>query len=163
MIESGQSWSRLDYFMGRRASAGLAKFQMLPSSSPSPASLVAGVRSSSYRLRVTSGDQRHLSRSSPRKPIAGHLHLPMAGFLSKRPYEPPSWASGLHPIPAHTYSLGHVRASLPSIPPSLAVLVVERLNLLVVLVLLCYVCSSPLLFIDGTYPTCPEAPKCGSR
>lgn len=149
--------------MGRRASAGLTKFQMLPSSSPLPASLVAGVRSSSHRRRVTSGDQHHLSRSSLRKPIADHLHLPMAGFLSKRPYEPPSWASGLHPIPAHTYSLGHVRTSLPSIPPSFAVLVIERLNLFVVLVLLCYVCSSPLLFIDGTCPTCPEAPKCGSR
>ncbi|KAL5995442.1 hypothetical protein ACLOJK_025504 [Asimina triloba] len=37
-----------------------------------------------------------------------------AGFLSRRPYDPPSWASKLNPIPSHVYSLGHV---IPNSPP----------------------------------------------
>ncbi|KAH0691602.1 hypothetical protein KY289_018960 [Solanum tuberosum] len=28
-------------------------------------------------------------------------------FLTKKPYEPPSWASHHYPIPSHTFSLGH--------------------------------------------------------
>ncbi|XP_052181487.1 putative D-cysteine desulfhydrase 1, mitochondrial isoform X5 [Diospyros lotus] len=32
------------------------------------------------------------------------------GFLAKKPYEPPSWASHLNPIPSHVFSLGHVHA-----------------------------------------------------
>ncbi|KAJ4764948.1 D-cysteine desulfhydrase [Rhynchospora pubera] len=43
------------------------------------------------------------------------------GFLSKKPYEPPSWASHLTPIPPHTFSLGHLPSpihkwNLPSLP-----------------------------------------------
>lgn len=29
-------------------------------------------------------------------------------FLTKKPYNPPSWASHLNPIPSHIFSLGHV-------------------------------------------------------
>ncbi|KAJ0981215.1 hypothetical protein J5N97_009470 [Dioscorea zingiberensis] len=43
------------------------------------------------------------------------------GFLAKRQYEPPSWASHLSPIPSHTYSLGHLptpvhKWNLPNLP-----------------------------------------------
>ncbi|KAJ3700303.1 hypothetical protein LUZ61_004008 [Rhynchospora tenuis] len=43
------------------------------------------------------------------------------GFLSKKPYEPPSWASHLSPIPPHTFSLGHLptpihKWNLPNLP-----------------------------------------------
>lgn len=42
-------------------------------------------------------------------------------FLSKKPYQPPSWASNLSPIPTHTYSLGHLptpihKWNLPNLP-----------------------------------------------
>lgn len=42
-------------------------------------------------------------------------------FLAKKPYDPPSWASHLSPIPSHVYSLGHFptpihRWSLPNLP-----------------------------------------------
>lgn len=33
-------------------------------------------------------------------------------FLTKKLYEPPSWASHLNPIPSHIFSLGHVIKSL---------------------------------------------------
>ena len=29
-------------------------------------------------------------------------------FLTNKPYDPPSWASHLRPIPSHFFSLGHV-------------------------------------------------------
>ncbi|XP_074582842.1 D-cysteine desulfhydrase 1, mitochondrial [Curcuma longa] len=32
----------------------------------------------------------------------------MGGFLSRRCYDPPSWASHLQPLPSHTFSLGHL-------------------------------------------------------
>ncbi|KAG6495160.1 hypothetical protein ZIOFF_042951 [Zingiber officinale] len=32
----------------------------------------------------------------------------MGGFLSRRRYDPPSWASHLRPLPSHTFSLGHL-------------------------------------------------------
>ncbi|XP_052181486.1 putative D-cysteine desulfhydrase 1, mitochondrial isoform X4 [Diospyros lotus] len=43
------------------------------------------------------------------------------GFLAKKPYEPPSWASHLNPIPSHVFSLGHFptpihRWNLPNLP-----------------------------------------------
>ncbi|KAH7679873.1 1-aminocyclopropane-1-carboxylate deaminase/D-cysteine desulfhydrase protein [Dioscorea alata] len=43
------------------------------------------------------------------------------GFLAERPYEPPSWASHLSPIPSHTRSLAHLptpihKWNLPDLP-----------------------------------------------
>ncbi|KAM5570294.1 hypothetical protein ABKV19_011119 [Rosa sericea] len=43
------------------------------------------------------------------------------GFLSKKPYSPPSWASHISPIPSHTFSLGHLptpihKWNLPNLP-----------------------------------------------
>ncbi|XP_027124460.1 D-cysteine desulfhydrase 1, mitochondrial [Coffea arabica] len=43
------------------------------------------------------------------------------GFLTKKPYDPPSWASHLSPIPSHVYSLGHFptpihKWNLPNLP-----------------------------------------------
>uniref|UniRef100_A0A5B7BUI6 D-cysteine desulfhydrase n=1 Tax=Davidia involucrata TaxID=16924 RepID=A0A5B7BUI6_DAVIN len=42
-------------------------------------------------------------------------------FLSKKPYDPPSWASHLSPIPSHVFSLGHLPSpihkwNLPNLP-----------------------------------------------
>ncbi|CAH9066070.1 unnamed protein product [Cuscuta epithymum] len=42
-------------------------------------------------------------------------------FLAKRPYQPPSWASQLSPIPSHVFSLGHLptpihKWNLPNLP-----------------------------------------------
>ncbi|KAG5617673.1 hypothetical protein H5410_017497 [Solanum commersonii] len=42
-------------------------------------------------------------------------------FLTKKPYEPPSWASHHYPIPSHTFSLGHFptpihKWNLPNLP-----------------------------------------------
>lgn len=42
-------------------------------------------------------------------------------FLTKKPYEPPSWASHLNPIPTHIFSLGHFptpihKWNLPNLP-----------------------------------------------
>ncbi|XP_057461849.1 putative D-cysteine desulfhydrase 1, mitochondrial [Actinidia eriantha] len=43
------------------------------------------------------------------------------GFLAKKPYKPPSWASHLYPIPSHVFSLAHFptpihKWSLPHLP-----------------------------------------------
>ncbi|KAL6962829.1 D-cysteine desulfhydrase [Sarracenia purpurea var. burkii] len=43
------------------------------------------------------------------------------GFLTQKPYEPPSWASHLKPIPSHVFSLGHFptpvhKWNLPNLP-----------------------------------------------
>ncbi|XP_052181492.1 putative D-cysteine desulfhydrase 1, mitochondrial [Diospyros lotus] len=43
------------------------------------------------------------------------------GFLAKKPYEPPFWASHLNPIPSHVFSFGHFptpihRWNLPNLP-----------------------------------------------
>lgn len=46
-----------------------------------------------------------------------HNSSSLYGFLSKKPYDPPSWASHLNPIPSHIFSLGHVCISL-SLPPA---------------------------------------------
>ncbi|WOL20165.1 D-cysteine desulfhydrase 1, mitochondrial [Canna indica] len=45
----------------------------------------------------------------------------VSGFLSKKPYDPPSWASHLRPVPSNTFSLGHLptpihRWNLPNLP-----------------------------------------------
>ncbi|XP_010549032.1 PREDICTED: bifunctional D-cysteine desulfhydrase/1-aminocyclopropane-1-carboxylate deaminase, mitochondrial [Tarenaya hassleriana] len=45
----------------------------------------------------------------------------MAEFLTLKPYSPPPWASHLHPIPSHSFSLAHVptpihRWNLPNLP-----------------------------------------------
>ncbi|XP_020585149.1 putative D-cysteine desulfhydrase 1, mitochondrial [Phalaenopsis equestris] len=45
----------------------------------------------------------------------------VGGFLAKKPYSPPSWASHLNPIPSHIYSLGHFptpihKLSVPNLP-----------------------------------------------
>ncbi|QCD85475.1 bifunctional D-cysteine desulfhydrase/1-aminocyclopropane-1-carboxylate deaminase, mitochondrial [Vigna unguiculata] len=42
-------------------------------------------------------------------------------FLTKKPYTPPSWASHLHPLPSHVFSLAHLptpihRWNLPNLP-----------------------------------------------
>ncbi|KAK9278090.1 hypothetical protein L1049_027648 [Liquidambar formosana] len=42
-------------------------------------------------------------------------------FLTKKPYDPPSWASHLNPIPSHVFSLGHLptpihKWNLPNLP-----------------------------------------------
>ncbi|RDX70998.1 putative D-cysteine desulfhydrase 1, mitochondrial, partial [Mucuna pruriens] len=42
-------------------------------------------------------------------------------FLTKKPYNPPSWASHLHPLPSHVFSLAHVptpihRWNIPNLP-----------------------------------------------
>jgi hypothetical protein len=38
----------------------------------------------------------------------------IGGFLSKKPYAPPSWASHLSPMPSHTFALGHVSFPIPT-------------------------------------------------
>ncbi|CAI9113290.1 OLC1v1013863C1 [Oldenlandia corymbosa var. corymbosa] len=43
------------------------------------------------------------------------------GFLTKKPYVPPSWATHLSPLPSHVYSLGHFptpihKWNLPNLP-----------------------------------------------
>ncbi|KAK3155414.1 hypothetical protein QOZ80_2BG0203030 [Eleusine coracana subsp. coracana] len=45
----------------------------------------------------------------------------IGGFLSKKPYAPPSWATQLSPMPSHTFSLGHFptpihKWNLPNLP-----------------------------------------------
>uniref|UniRef100_A0A1D1Y470 D-cysteine desulfhydrase n=1 Tax=Anthurium amnicola TaxID=1678845 RepID=A0A1D1Y470_9ARAE len=45
----------------------------------------------------------------------------LGGFLARKPYDPPVWASHLHPIPSHTYNLGHLptpihKWNLPNLP-----------------------------------------------
>ncbi|XP_062221840.1 putative D-cysteine desulfhydrase 1, mitochondrial isoform X2 [Phragmites australis] len=45
----------------------------------------------------------------------------IGGFLSKKPYVPPSWATHLSPVPSHTFSLGHFptpihKWNLPNLP-----------------------------------------------
>ncbi|KAJ8441859.1 hypothetical protein Cgig2_004470 [Carnegiea gigantea] len=45
------------------------------------------------------------------------------GFLTQGPYDPPSWASHLSPIPFRTFSLGHLptpihKWNLPNLPPN---------------------------------------------
>ncbi|KAG5536003.1 hypothetical protein RHGRI_023706 [Rhododendron griersonianum] len=50
-----------------------------------------------------------------------HNSSSLYGFLSKKPYDPPSWASHLNPIPSHIFSLGHVptpihKWNLPNLP-----------------------------------------------
>ncbi|URE30393.1 MYB family transcription factor [Musa troglodytarum] len=45
----------------------------------------------------------------------------IGGFLSKKRYDPPLWASHLRPVPSHTFSLGHLptpihRWNLPNLP-----------------------------------------------
>ncbi|KAJ8436149.1 hypothetical protein Cgig2_029761 [Carnegiea gigantea] len=45
------------------------------------------------------------------------------GFLTQRPYYPPSWASHLSPIPSPTFPLGHLptpihKWNLPNLPPN---------------------------------------------
>ncbi|KAI0507714.1 hypothetical protein KFK09_013842 [Dendrobium nobile] len=45
----------------------------------------------------------------------------VGGFLAKKPYNPPSWASHLNPIPTHIYSLGHLptpihKWNVPNLP-----------------------------------------------
>ncbi|GMH14108.1 hypothetical protein Nepgr_015949 [Nepenthes gracilis] len=45
------------------------------------------------------------------------------GFLTKRVYDPPPWASHLSPIPSHIFSLGHLptpihKWRLPNLPPN---------------------------------------------
>jgi hypothetical protein len=51
--------------------------------------------------------------------MAGFTATPTAaahivGFLSKKPYAPPSWASHLSPMPSHTFSFGHVSFPIPT-------------------------------------------------
>ncbi|XP_026407976.1 bifunctional D-cysteine desulfhydrase/1-aminocyclopropane-1-carboxylate deaminase, mitochondrial-like [Papaver somniferum] len=48
------------------------------------------------------------------------------GFLSKKPYDPPSWALHLNPLPSHVYSLAHTptpihRWNLPNLPKDVEV------------------------------------------
>ncbi|KAL5545189.1 hypothetical protein UlMin_008973 [Ulmus minor] len=43
------------------------------------------------------------------------------GFLTKKPYSPPPWASHLNPLPSHVFSLGHLptpihKWNLPNLP-----------------------------------------------
>ncbi|KAE9467035.1 hypothetical protein C3L33_01060, partial [Rhododendron williamsianum] len=50
-----------------------------------------------------------------------HNSSSLYGFLSKKPYDPPSWASHLNPIPSQIFSLGHVptpihKWNLPNLP-----------------------------------------------
>ncbi|KAL3342566.1 hypothetical protein AABB24_026547 [Solanum stoloniferum] len=50
-----------------------------------------------------------------------HTHQSPFQFLTKKPYEPPPWASHLSPIPSHTFSLGHFptpihKWNLPNLP-----------------------------------------------
>ncbi|MQL76970.1 hypothetical protein Taro_009382 [Colocasia esculenta] len=45
----------------------------------------------------------------------------IGGFLGRRQYEPPAWASHLSPIPSHVYNLGHLptpihKWNLPNLP-----------------------------------------------
>lgn len=57
-----------------------------------------------------------ISASNPKKKIKQqnlitemHAHNSFNfEFLTKKTYDPPSWATHLNPIPSHTYSLGHV-------------------------------------------------------
>ncbi|XP_071711379.1 D-cysteine desulfhydrase 1, mitochondrial-like [Rutidosis leptorrhynchoides] len=48
-------------------------------------------------------------------------HESISEFLTRKPYNPPSWASKLDPIPSHTFSLGHFptpihKWNLPNLP-----------------------------------------------
>lgn len=57
---------------------------------------------------------------SNRKDMASSLGF---DFLTKKPYSPPSWASHLHPLPSHVFSLAHLptpihRWNLPNLPPN---------------------------------------------
>eukprot|EP00268_Persea_americana_P029132 TRINITY_DN28190_c0_g1_i3.p1 TRINITY_DN28190_c0_g1~~TRINITY_DN28190_c0_g1_i3.p1 ORF type:complete len:437 (+),score=78.45 TRINITY_DN28190_c0_g1_i3:161-1312(+) len=51
----------------------------------------------------------------------GDRSISTVGFLTRRSYDPPSWASHLNPIPSHTISLGHLptpihKWNLPGLP-----------------------------------------------
>ncbi|RWR75146.1 bifunctional D-cysteine desulfhydrase/1-aminocyclopropane-1-carboxylate deaminase, mitochondrial isoform X1 [Cinnamomum micranthum f. kanehirae] len=61
------------------------------------------------------------SISSPKLMDTGDRSISTVGFLTRRSYDPPSWASHLHPIPSHTISLGHLptpihKWNLPGLP-----------------------------------------------
>ncbi|XXG51333.1 hypothetical protein AAC387_Pa02g5131 [Persea americana] len=61
------------------------------------------------------------SISSPKLMDTGDRSISTVGFLTRRSYDPPSWASHLNPIPSHTISLGHLptpihKWNLPGLP-----------------------------------------------
>ncbi|KAG9457627.1 hypothetical protein H6P81_002135 [Aristolochia fimbriata] len=54
-------------------------------------------------------------------PMEANTLLRKGEFLSKKPYEPPTWATSLNPIPSHKYSLAHLptpihKWNLPNLP-----------------------------------------------
>jgi hypothetical protein len=84
------------------------------------------------------------------------------GYLSKKSYEPPSWASHLSPIPSHTFSLGHV-----SVTSDLRIILPapqkKKNSFCKVLYCLLLITSSLLQFTSGICQTSPKALKCGLR
>ncbi|XP_039127392.1 putative D-cysteine desulfhydrase 1, mitochondrial [Dioscorea cayenensis subsp. rotundata] len=61
------------------------------------------------------------SRQREKKTSISSLMASHRGFLADRPYEPPSWASHLSPIPSHIRSLAHLptpihKWNLPDLP-----------------------------------------------
>lgn len=78
-------------------------------------SICAATTNSSSSLLPTSRQKIRIKISNSSKKKFSSVLMESAkptdqigGFLSKKPYQPPSWASHLNPIPSHTYSLGHV-------------------------------------------------------
>ncbi|XP_073100646.1 D-cysteine desulfhydrase 1, mitochondrial [Elaeis guineensis] len=92
-------------------------------SSPLLRPAICAAASPNRTLQVPTLQSRRKSTIS--SPMAGHDLKPTAptigGFLAKKPYEPPSWASHLNPIPSHTFSLAHLptpihKWNLPNLP-----------------------------------------------
>ncbi|XP_059645259.1 bifunctional D-cysteine desulfhydrase/1-aminocyclopropane-1-carboxylate deaminase, mitochondrial [Cornus florida] len=67
----------------------------------------------SYRSNLSHKATMDIPKSQPQPSVSG--------FFSNKPYQPPSWASGLNPIPSHAFSLGHFptpihKWNLPNLP-----------------------------------------------
>lgn len=65
------------------------------------------------RRRRLQGSHRTRAAASMSSSVAGGLDQEasrhdIGGFLARRSYEPPAWASQLSPVPSLTYNLGHV-------------------------------------------------------
>lgn len=84
------------------------------------ASIFASVTTPSSTSIIGGGGKRPISsvlmEGTKQQPIDQ-----IGGFLSKKPYQSPSWASHLSPIPTHTFSLAHIptpihKWNLPNLP-----------------------------------------------
>ncbi|KAI5673970.1 hypothetical protein M9H77_14334 [Catharanthus roseus] len=71
-----------------------------------------------YRRKIRCSSHSSLVNMDSEKPQESSFT-----FLTKKPYQPPAWASHLNPIPSHVYSLGHFptpihKWNLPNLPAS---------------------------------------------